>query len=536
MGNRVILVQNVAGGLSRSNIVKVGLGDAINMYPETQDLNEHSTQLLMRSVDGEVPFAEELDGVCRGLYRVSRGRDETGNVPALYGVFGHKLYLFDADGKTYEIATIESTNTECRMVETGGYNSAHPHLVIVDGFAMYAVDTTIPIASQRTDFRTIELPVKPLDESQHIRPSHIAYLYGYLVCNDEGTDAFYTSIQYPFETTDTYGDINYDIWRLSTTNNIGFITFSEWSQDNTTALCSNGSKLYTFGPRSWQAFSFNDDKNNPFSSPDNAAGNIGIKAVNSLCMLGHTTIWLGSSDIGENAVFMLQDTQLTRISTGDVERELAQMVHPENAYSSIWQEHRHVFYSLTFEDSKLTYVYDVTENKWHRRASYDISNNLTFWRYNHATFAYNRTMVASGNTLCYMDEHVFHEHDGRKILKLRRGGVLTSNDQPFFIDSLELICNNGQQSTRFSNLIDGAIGQPTDGELNPRVSVRYTWDGGNFSDYEDYYLGKVGDYGWQTTMWHLGFGKFFTIEISTTEEIPFAIENMKVAWSPAAWF
>jgi hypothetical protein len=135
-----------------------------------------------------------------------------------------------------------------------------------------------------------------------------------------------------------------------------------------------------------------------------------------------------------------------------------------------------------------------------------------------------------------MDEHVFHEHDGRKILKMRRGGVLTSNDQPFFIDSIELILNNGQHSTKLSNLVTGALAQPTDGELNPRVSVRYTWDGGNFSDYEDYYLGKVGDYQWQTTMWHLGYGKFFTIEISTTEEIPFSIENMKVAWSPAAWF
>ena len=227
MANRVVLQQTIAGGMSRSNIVKVGLGDALNMYAETQNASEHSCQLLMRSADGEGLFVDDLDGRCRGLYRVSRGRAETGSNPALYGVFGNYLYLFDQDGTHYKIARLESNNTEVRMVETGGYGDAHPHLCLVDGFAMYAVDVTAPVATQKTDFRTIELPVKSTDESQHIKPTHIGYLFGYLVINDSDSDAFYTSYQYPFEVTNEYDEIDYDIWRLSTTNSIGFITYSE---------------------------------------------------------------------------------------------------------------------------------------------------------------------------------------------------------------------------------------------------------------------------------------------------------------------
>ena len=248
----VKLVQNIAGTLSKSNIVKVGLGDAINMYCETQNPTEHSTQLLMRSISGCKPFVEGLDGSCRGLYRVSRGID---GKPALYGVFGNVLYLFREDGTKDVIQRIESSGTFCRMVETGGYGSAHPHLVIVDGFGCYAVDVTLSVPDQVSDFRPIELPHRVNDEYTNIKPTHVAYLYGYLVINDEGTDAFYSSIQYPFETTDSLGNIDYDIWRLASTGNVGFITYSEWCPDNTTALCSNGSKLYTFGPRSWQAFS-----------------------------------------------------------------------------------------------------------------------------------------------------------------------------------------------------------------------------------------------------------------------------------------
>lgn len=533
MANRCLLVQNIAGALSRSNIVKVGLGDSLNMYPETQSPTEHSTSLLMRSIDGARVFADGLEGKCRGLYRVSRSY---WNTPVLYGVFGHGLYLFEQDGTVHRIADILTTNSECRMVETGGYNDAHPHLLIVDGLNCYAVDVMVPPATQEADFRTILLPVRPNDPATRIKPTHIAYLYGYAICNDSESDAFYTSYQYPFEILDERGEPDYDIWRLSSTNNIGFITYSEWSTDATTALCSNSSKLYTFGPRSWQAFSYNDDKNNPFTSPDNAAGNIGIKAPSSLAMLGTTTIWLGSSDIGEDGVFMLSDATLKRISTGDLERELSQMKNPQNAYASIWQEHRHTFYSLTFEDSKITYVYDVSEDKWHRRASYDESNNLTFWRYSHAVFAYNRTMVAAENALCYLDEHKYDEHDGRRILKMRRGGVLTSNDQPFYIDAFELIANQGQHDTKFASLVSGELSQPVDNELNPRVSFRYSWDGGQFSDYEDAYLGKVGDYEWETTVYGCGLGKFFTLEISTTEKIPFCIENLKVSWTPSSMF
>lgn len=535
MANRVSLVQTIAGGMSRSNIVKVGLGDSLNMYPETTSATDHSCSILMRSVDGERKFCQDkLAGACRGMYRVSRGYK---GVPAVYAVFGDTLYVIDEDGTQHDIAKLYTASSECRMVETGGYGSAHPHLLMVDGLNCYAVDVTVPLASQRADFRTIQLPVRTTDDTAHIRPTHVAYLYNYAIINDEDSDAAYVSIQYPFEVLDANNRIDYDIWRLGSTSNIGYIMYSEWCPDNTTALCSNGSKLYTFGPRSWQAFSYNDDRKNPFSSPDNAAGNIGILAVNSLAMLGHTTIWLGSSDIGESAVFMINDTELRRISTGDLEREIAQVKNPQNAYSSIWQEHRHVFYSLTFEDSRLTYVYDVTEDKWHRRASYDTNNDLTYWRYSHATFGYGKTLVGTNDGwLCAMDETVYAEHDNRKILRMRRGGVLTSDDRPFFVDSAEIVCNNGQHSTRFASLVTGGLAQPADGDLNPRISVRYSWDGATFSDYEDHYLGKVGEYNWSTTLWHMGYGKFLTVEISTTEEVPFAIENLKVNWSPSAMY
>jgi hypothetical protein len=574
MASSVKLITNIAGGITKSNIAKVGLGESVNMYPEIQPQGDTSCTILNRTIQGEV-LATSLNGRCRGMYRVSRGYD---NKPVLYAVFNHTLYLINKNNIAYSIGTIPSHGSECHMTETGGYGSAHPHLIIVDGTSVYAVNTGLSIGDQQMDFKSITLPTRVNTTNVPIKPTHCAYLYGYLIINDASTDAFYTSYQYPFEIQNSEPDTFYeerqqfinwwltlteqqqlaykageiqdqlytqykdfidgkaddtpevnDLFRVGTVEfaKYGFVTYSEWCPDNTIALCSNGSKLYTFGERSWQVFSYNDDKNNPFTSPDNAAGNVGIKAPNSLSMLGNTVLWLGSSDVGEDGVFMISDTNLKRVSTQDIEREISQLVDAEAAYSSIWQEHQHTFYSITFEKAKKTYVYDVNEGVWHYRASYDTNNHLTYWRYNHATFAYNKVYVGTDNALCYMDENKYTEHDNRVILKLRRGGVLTNNDQPFYIDSAELICNQGQHSFNdsYTNL-----------ELNPRVSIRYSWDGSTFSDYEDYYLGKIGQYDYSTTIWHCGMGKYFTLEISTTEPIPFAIENLKVSFSPCSNF
>lgn len=575
LSNKCELIQNIAGTISKSNLIKVGLSESVNMFVEQQqNSNEKSTSLVMRSAMGEV-LAQNITGKCRGMYRVSRGYD---NKPVLYAVYDTTLYLIDSNNDAISIGTINSYTTECHMTETGGYGSAHPHLIIVDGTSVYAVNTGLSIGDQQVDLKRIDLPYRVNSTTEYIKPTHCAYLYGYLIVNDAGTDAFYTSYQYPFEISNSEPDSFYqereqfitwwsglddatkeqykagqiqdqyyteykdfidgnaddtpevnDIFRVHTVEfaNYGFITYSEWCPDNTIALCSNGSKLYTFGERSWQVFSYNDDKNNPFTSPDNAAGNVGIKAPNSLAMLGNTVLWLANSDIGDNGVFMIKDTELTRISTQDIERELTQLTNLETGYASIWQEHQHVFYSLTFEDAKKTYVYDVTENAWHYRASYDSKNHLTYWRYNHATYAYSKIYVGTTNALAYMDENKYTEHDGKVIYKMRRGSVLTSNDQPFYIDSAEIICNNGQLS--FDNHYDNI-------EMNPRISIRYSWDGATFSDYEDYYMGKLGRYDYSTVIWQLGMGSYFTLEVSTTEPIPFAIENLKVAYSPTSMF
>ena len=519
------IIQNIVGGIHRHEIEKVSRSFTSNMYPETVDANQSVTEKVLLSIKGTELALHMDEGPCRGMFRASRGQN--GN-PVLFGCWGSSVYVIreTEDGfSKYRIGQVSNSEaTPVHFAETGGEGSAHPHLVVVDGASVFAVDTTLANSYMVADWRAIQLPTRVGDatHTNKIQPTHVAYLYGYLIVNDKGSDAFYTSIQYPFETLDDNNNVIYDIFYASPTGEYGgygFVTYAEWNPDNILALCSNGSFLYTFGTRSVQCFSYRDDINKPFVSPDNAAESIGIRAPDSLATCGPYTAWLASSDVGQNGVFVMQGNEKKRVSTISIERQISRMQYPEDAVGQFWEECSHLFYALTFRTDKVTLVYDLTENEWHARESYEMG----LWRPQFATFAYNRIFFGElgSDVLVYLDNDKYTEWDGLCIVRLRRGGALYNDNSPFYCDAVNITLNNGQ------------IDNPT---LDPAVMMRYSVDGNDWSNKELGTMGGQGRYQHQTTWWNLGLCRYLTIEVSCSDPVDFAIVSAKINASPCNIF
>ena len=519
------IIQNIVGGIHRHEIEKVSRSYSQNMYPETVDADESTTSKVLLGIKGQSLALHVGEGPCRGMFRASRGND--GN-PVLFGCWGSSVYVIrEVEGgySRRRIGQVSNALAEpVHFAETGGEGSAHPHLIVVDGASVFAVDTTLSDSYMAQDWRSIQLPTRVGDttHTQKIQPSFVAYLYGYLIVNDAGTDAFYTSIQYPFETTDEHDQIIYDIFYADVSGEYGgygFVTYAEWNPDNITALCSNGSYLYTFGPRSVQCFSYRDDINRPFVSPDNAAESIGIRAPDSLATCGPYTAWLASSDVGQNGIYVMEGNQKKRVSTISIERQISRMEHPEDAVGQFWSENQHVFYAITFRTDRTTLVYDLAEQEWHARESYERG----LWRPQYATFAYNRIFFGEfdSDALVYLDNDRYQEWDGLCMVRLRRGGALYSDNSPFYVDALNVTLNNGQ--------IDDPV-------LDPRVMMRYSTDGNDWTDMEVGSMGAIGRYDHQTTWWNLGLCRYMTIEISCSDPVDFAIVSAKINASPCNIF
>lgn len=504
-------ITNIAGTWNKNDLAKVGNAKSVNMFCESTNPSQDYISIIQRSIPG-LSLYKAIEGTPRGTYTVSRGYNEQ---PVIYTVFDTSLYCIIED-EVYKIGELAQSSNICHFCETGGYGSAHPHLIIVDGVNVYAVNTGLDVGNQNLDFRTIQLPYRVESDTQYISPTHCAYLYGYLVVNDSGTDAFYKSYQYPFETLTEAGEIDYDLFETKKYSGKSIPTYSEWQPDKTLALCSNGSRLYTFGDRSYQVFTFNDNVNNPFVSPDTAAKLIGIKAVNSLAQLGEYTLWLGSADLGNNGVYLnTGSVDSNRVSTPEIEREISTFKYIKDAIAQIWQENQHLFYSITFPSEERTFVYDLKENAWHERCSLNNKNEKIAWRYNFATLSPEGDLLYScKDALVKVDNTKWTEHDNTPILRSRTGGVIYSNYNNFFIDSITIEMNNGQMK----NILGS----------DAYINMRYTADGSDWSDIETVNIGTTGSYDYDCTFYSFGMAKCFSIELSTTDDFPFALYGLKL--------
>lgn len=509
------IVTNIVGGTSRSDLAKLGQGFTLNMFTETLNADENYVSKVLRPIKGYRKVCD-VTGECRGMFTCSNGYN---GKPVTYAVFGSTLYVILSGNRVpYKIGDLAPGSSPVHFAETGNREGFNAHLVLVDGNYCYAVDTQIRPANQKEDFSVIQLPYTNYEAGIQIKPTHIAYLYGYIVVNNKNSDEFFMTYQFPFERNDSHGNLDKNIFQVGSEEWgwKGQSLQAYWAPDNTSALVANGSRLYTFGDRSYQMFQYTSDVNAPFNSPDTAAYPIGLKAIDSLCQLGSTVVWLGASDIGNNGVYVLQGgTQAVRVSTPEIEREISKFTTVKDAVAQIWQDNQHVFYCISFPSADITYCYDLTEQSWSNRCSLDATNARRAWRYNFATMnADGAIWQAYTGGIAEQVEDNWAEHDGNPILRLRRGGVIQSNYSYFFIDSIEVMTNNGQ----YRYLPDAPA----------QMMMSFSADGCTWSDQEVVEIGSVGDYDYDCIFYDFGMAKVFDIELSCSDNIPFGLYGLKI--------
>jgi hypothetical protein len=503
-------VSNLVGFTRKSMLPKVGKSDTYNMYVESKDAGEHAFTAILRPMPGYRLESSAVTGEPQGTYRCSRGYKKDGR-PAVYGVWGRKLYVImdmESGLVPYEVGSLAGS-ARCTFCETTGYGKAAPHLVICDGVNVYAVDTTLAPVDQRRDFKRVTMPLKyPDSTTERVKPSWVAYMYGYLLVGAAGTDMFYRSVQFPFEGSS-------DIMQLEETGGYGKWTFSEWQPDNTLAGCSTGSRLFTFGERSFQVFTFQDSIENPFASLDTAAQNIGIKSSSSLAYYGEQVFWLGSSLMGDGSVYMMgPDAHPTRISTDEIE-DMMSRCDQRLAKGTIFKWKSHPMYVLDFPADDLTLVYDIRENGWVRMGSRKENGQEGCIRYTNAVpSAEGQVLLQGDGVLVSATDEKWDEHDGKPILRKRAGGILSSDYKPFKIGAIKLMTNNGDYPLTLGRA--------------PQIFLRYSRDGATWMRSSTYSLGNAGRYDYDTVFRNLGKVQYLTVEVGTSENIGFALYGMDV--------
>ena len=505
-------VSNLVGFTKKSQFAKLGRSDTYNMFVEQKGANEQGFSVVLLPMPGyreAFTFTSTRpSGTPQGTFRCSRGFN---GKPCIYGVWGKKLYLLnERSDAVFEVADIAGSG-KVTFCETSGYGKASPHLVVCDGVNVYAVDTTLSPIRQKQTFSTVQMPLKYPDSTvERVTPSWVAYMYGYMVVGAKDTDMFYRSVQFPFE-----GDSE-DVMDLEKTDGYGRWTFSEWQPDNTVIGCSNGSRLFTLGERSFQVFTYQASTENPFVSPDTAAQNIGIKNGATLAMYGDSIFWLGSSSMGDGSIYRMDSAvSPERISTDEIERMISRYDW-KTAYAFVYKWFSHPLYVISFPSDGITLCYDIREKGWSRMGSRGADGNETTYRYMYPIIGNDGTTFLQGeNCVVAATEDTWFEHDGTPILRKRAGGIISSDNRPFKIGSVKLITNNGD----YRNVLDHS----------PLITFRYSRDGTTWVASNTRSLGPAGRYDYDTVFRNLGKSRYFSVEVGTSENIGFALYGLDVS-------
>jgi hypothetical protein len=130
-------------------------------------------------------------------------------------------------------------------------------------------------------------------------------------------------------------------------------------------------QMWVFGTDSVEVWYNAGLANFPLTPVQGAFNEIGCAAPYSVAKLDNALFWLGTDARGQGIVYKNNGYSGVRVSTHAIEYAIAQYGNISDAVAYTYQQEGHAFYVLNFPSASKTWVYDVSVQAWHERASGD---------------------------------------------------------------------------------------------------------------------------------------------------------------------
>jgi hypothetical protein len=134
------------------------------------------------------------------------------------------------------------------------------------------------------------------------------------------------------------------------------------------------------------------------------------------------------------------------------------------------------------------------------------------------------------NKILYLDENKFTDYNGRLMQRSRETGITINDFNNIIIQSLELICDNGNTPILQTYDEEGKA-LSTEG-YNPNVILQLSYDGGRTWGTEMWSkMGRQGQYSYRTVWNRLGMGRKIAFRVLMTDPAPFNIAKAKLTFT-----
>jgi len=150
-----------------------------------------------------------------------------------------------------------------------------------------------------------------------------------------------------------------------------YFSSADGSPDGVVAINVDHRQMWVFGTDSVEVWYNAGLANFPLTPVQGAFNEIGCAAPYSVAKLDNALFWLGTDARGQGIVYKNNGYSGVRVSTHAIEYAIAQYGNISDAVAYTYQQEGHAFYVLNFPSASKTWVYDVSVQAWHERASGD---------------------------------------------------------------------------------------------------------------------------------------------------------------------
>lgn len=286
--------------------------------------------------------------------------------------------------------------------------------------------------------------------------------------------------------------------------------------DNITSIIVNHRELWVYGQQRSQVFQ-DTGSAEIFDAIPGALLEQGCAATFSVTRLDNSVFWIGQDERGALVAWRSNGYTPSRISTYAVEVWLSQQTNVSSLVAYSYQDRGHLFWVLYVPGSDCTWVYDVGEGLWHKRAFWTPTGYEAHHSWNHV-YAFGKHLVGdwkSGNL--YEMSMDYYDDAGSLIRRMRRSPIISNEMDWIYIADLTVDFETGLGPQ--PPLFDG-----NNAPRPPQVMIRWSDDRGKrWSPQQLVNCGFVGDYKARVVLRRQGRTRYRVYELVVTDPIPWTI-------------
>lgn len=297
--------------------------------------------------------------------------------------------------------------------------------------------------------------------------------------------------------------------------------------ENITSIEVSHRELWVFGSQHAQPYQ-DTGTDEIFDVIPGALVETGNGPLFSSAIVDNTVFWISEDIRGARQAWRASGYTPQRISTHAVETALSSYSADQiaNLVSYSYQDAGHLFWVLYIPGTDCSWVYDVAESLWHKRAEWLGATYGPHRSWNHV-YAFGKHLVGDWQTGNLWEMKLPYDTGGGIYAFVTDNGETITRDRisPTIVDEMEWIYHS-EFNADFAN---GLGPQPPllDGNGNPRppkAMLRWSDDrGSTWSNWHDVSVGFAGEYKHRSIWRRLGRSRYRVYHLRVSDPIPWTL-------------